>query len=206
MVSARLVERSTTSSTSSAACQNMRCGAIVIPNTATTPTRYSRRIVVAVSSEFRRIRLDTYLGIGFSNLVGLCIIIATAVTLHAKGAISIESADQAAEALRPFAGPFAFTAFAAGIIGTGLLAVPVLAGSSAFAIGEAVGRPVGLGLKPREAITFYGVIAASTIIGVDIHFSQIDPIKALYWSTVINGIFIAKEKRKNGQRGDYNEK
>lgn len=138
--------------------------------------------------EFRRIRLDTYFGIGFSNLVGLCIIVTTALTLHAKGVTSIETAAQAAEALRPIVGPFAFVAFAAGIVGTGLLAVPVLAGSSAFAIAESFNRPVGLGLKPGEAVTFYGVIAASTLIGVAIHFSPIDPIQALYWSAVINGI------------------
>jgi Mn2+/Fe2+ NRAMP family transporter len=138
--------------------------------------------------EFRRIKLDTYLGIGFSNLVGLCIIIATALTLHASGITSIDTAAQAAEALRPVAGSFAFVAFAAGIVGTGLLAVPVLAGSSAFAIAESFSRPVGLGLKPQEALTFYGIIAASTLIGVGIHFSPIDPIKALYWSAVLNGI------------------
>lgn len=138
--------------------------------------------------EIRRIQLDTYVGIGFSNLVGLCIIVTTALTLHASGVTNIETAAQAAEALRPIAGPFAFTAFAAGIIGTGLLAVPVLAGSSAYAVGESFSRRVGLGLKPRQALTFYGVIAASTLIGVGIHFSPIDPIKALYWSAVVNGI------------------
>lgn len=138
--------------------------------------------------EIARIRLDTYSGIGFSNLIGLCIIVTTALTLHTAGITSIESAAQAAEALRPIAGPFAFTAFAAGIIGTGLLAVPVLAGSSAYAVAEALNRPVGLGRRPREALTFYSIIAASTLIGVGIHFSPIDPIKALFWSAVINGV------------------
>ena len=142
----------------------------------------------AAPDEFRQIRLDTYVGIGFSNLVGLCIIVTTALTLHANGATSIETAAQAAEALRPIAGPFAFIAFAAGIVGTGLLAVPVLAGSSAYAIAESIDRPVGLGRKPREALTFYSIIAASTLIGVAIHFSPIDPIKALYWSAIVNGI------------------
>ena len=101
--------------------------------------------------EMRRIRVDTYVGIGFSNLVGLCIIVTTALTLHTSGITSINTAAQAAEALRPFAGPFAFAAFAAGIIGTGLLAIPVLAASSAFAVAEALNRPVGLGRKPKEA-------------------------------------------------------
>ncbi len=151
----------------------------------------SRALILApheAPGEIKRIRLDTYVGIGFSNLVGLCIIVTTALTLHASGVTTIETAAQAAEALRPIAGPFAFTAFAAGIIGTGLLAVPVLAGSSAYAVGESFSRRVGLGLKPRQALTFYGVIAASTLIGVGIHFSPIDPIKALYWSAVVNGI------------------
>jgi NRAMP (natural resistance-associated macrophage protein)-like metal ion transporter len=142
----------------------------------------------AAPAEIRRIRLDTYVGIAISNIIGLCIIVSAAVTLHANGITTIETAAQAAEALRPIAGPFAFIAFAAGIVGTGLLAVPVLAGSSAYAIGEAVSRPVGLGRKPQEALTFYGVIAVSTLIGVAIHFSPVDPIKALYWSAVVNGV------------------
>lgn len=141
-----------------------------------------------VPAEIRRIRFDTYFGIGVSNLVGLCIIVATALTLNDRGVTSIETAAQAAEALRPIAGPFAFTAFAAGVIGTGLLAVPVLAGSSAYAVAESLGRPVGLGRKPHEAVTFYAIIAASTLIGVAIHFSPVDPIKALFWSAVINGV------------------
>lgn len=138
--------------------------------------------------EIRRIRLDTYFGIGVSNLVGLCIIVTTALTLHVSGTTNIDTAAQAAEALRPIAGPFAFVAFAVGIIGTGLLAVPVLAGSSAYAIAESINRPIGLGRKPPEAMTFYGIIAASTLIGIGIHFSPIDPIKALYWSAIVNGV------------------
>ena len=114
--------------------------------------------------------------------------VTTALTLNASGVTSIDTAAQAAEALRPLAGPFAFTAFAAGIIGTGLLAVPVLAGSSAYAVAEALNRPAGLGRKPGDALTFYGTIAASTMIGVGIHFSPVDPIKALFWSAVINGV------------------
>src|SRR6266699_2211620 len=109
-----------------------------------------------------RIRLDTYLGMAFSNLVALAIIVATAATLHAKGILNVESSSQAAEALRPIAGPFAFTLFALGIIGTGLLAVPVLAGSAAFALGEARKWPVGLSRKPMEAKAFYATIALAT--------------------------------------------
>jgi Mn2+/Fe2+ NRAMP family transporter len=144
----------------------------------------------AARLELRRIGLDTWLGIGFSNIVGLFIIIATAATLHAAGIGTITSARQAAEALRPIAGAFAAGTFAAGIIGTGLLAVPVLAGSAAYAFGEAVGRPVGLGRKPSEAKTFYGIIGLATLIGTMLHFSPLDPIRALFWSAVINGILV----------------
>jgi len=140
--------------------------------------------------EFRRIRLDTWFGIGFSNLVGLSIIIATAASLHHAGTTDIVSAEQAAAALRPLAGDLAFFAFSAGIIGTGLLAVPVLAGSAAYAVGEAFGRPVGLSRRPREARTFYGVIAAATIIGTALHFSPLDPMAALVASAVLNGLLV----------------
>ena len=138
--------------------------------------------------EFHRIRLDTYIGMGLSNLIGLCIIWTTAATLNAHGITDIQTSAQAAEALRPIAGNFAFAVFAAGIIGTGLLAVPVLAGSAAYAVGEALQWPTGLGRLPREAKAFYGMIAAATLIGVGINFVGIDPIKALFWSAVINGI------------------
>jgi Mn2+/Fe2+ NRAMP family transporter len=144
----------------------------------------------AASSELRRITLDTWFGIGFSNVVGLFIIIATAATLHAAGIRTITSAEQAAQALRPIAGIFAAGAFAAGIIGTGMLAVPVLAGSAAYATGEALGRPVGLGRRPSEAKTFYGIIALATVIGMALHFTPLDPIRALFWSAVINGILV----------------
>lgn len=140
--------------------------------------------------EIHRIRLDTWLGIGFSNVIGLCIIVATAATLNARGIVDITSAAQAADALRPIAGPFASFAFAAGIIGTGLLAVPVLAGSAAYAVGDALERPVGLARRPMQARTFYGVIATSTLIGVALHFLPIDPIKALFWSAVLNGVLV----------------
>src|SRR5499433_1517646 len=135
-----------------------------------------------------RIRLDTYIGMAFANLVALAIIVTTAATLHARGVTDIATSSQAAEALRPVAGPFAFTLFALGIIGTGLLAVPVLAGSAAYAIGEARRWPVGLGRKPEKAKAFYTTLAIATMLGVALNFSPINPIKALYWSAVINGV------------------
>ncbi len=135
-----------------------------------------------------RIRLDTYIGMAFSNLVALAIIVATAATLHAAGVTDVATSSQAAEALRPVAGPFAFTLFALGIIGTGLLAVPVLAGSAAYAIGEARKWPVGLGRKPAKAKAFYSTLAIATMLGVALNFSPVNPIKALYWSAVINGV------------------
>jgi Mn2+/Fe2+ NRAMP family transporter len=138
--------------------------------------------------EIERIRLDTYVGMAFSNLVALAIIVATAATLHAAGITDIQTSTQAAEALRPVAGPFAFTLFALGIIGTGLLAVPVLAGSAAYAVCEASKWPVGLSRKPGKAKAFYATLAIATLLGVAINFSPINPIKALYWSAVINGV------------------
>ncbi|MGA2409464.1 MAG: divalent metal cation transporter, partial [Candidatus Binataceae bacterium] len=135
-----------------------------------------------------RIRLDTYVGMGFSNLISLFIIITTGATLNAHGIIDIQTSSQAAEALRPIAGAFAFAVFAAGIIGTGMLAVPVLAGSAAYALGEALDWPVGLARKPLDAKAFYGTIAVATLIGILINFIRIDPIKALFWSAVLNGV------------------
>lgn len=139
-------------------------------------------------AEFRRIRIDTYVGMAISNAVALFIILTTAATLHAHGVSDIQTSAQAAEALRPIAGPLAFFVFALGIIGTGLLALPVLAGSSAYALGETFGWHVGLARKPRRAKAFYGAIAVATLIGAALNFSPIDPIKALFWSAVINGI------------------
>jgi NRAMP (natural resistance-associated macrophage protein)-like metal ion transporter len=135
-----------------------------------------------------RIRADTYVGMAFSNMVALAIMVTTAATLHQAGITDIESSSQAAEALRPVAGPFAFTLFTLGIVGTGLLAVPVLAGSAAYALGEARKWPIGLARKPKKAQAFYLAIATATFIGILINFSPIDPIKALYWSAVINGV------------------
>ncbi len=138
--------------------------------------------------EFERIRLDTWIGMGFSNLVALFIVITTAATLHAHGTTDIQTSAQAAEALRAVAGPFTFAVFAAGIIGTGLLAVPVLAGSAAYAVGEAMHWHVGLARLPRRAKAFYATIAAGMVLGAALNFSAIDPIKALYWSAVLNGV------------------
>jgi Mn2+/Fe2+ NRAMP family transporter len=138
--------------------------------------------------EFRRMRIDTMFGMGVSNLVALFIIVTAAATLNAHGATDIRTSAQAAEALRPIAGEFAFFVFAAGIIGTGMLAVPVLAGSAAYAVGEALNWPTGLGRRPRDAKAFYATIAAATLIGIGIDFTKIDPIKALFWSAVLNGV------------------
>ena len=140
---------------------------------------------------FQRIRLDTYFGMAISNLVAMAIIITTAATLHAHGLTGIETAQQAAEALKPVAGRFAFLIFALGIIGTGLMAVPVLGGSAAYAIGEARRWPVGLARKPMEAKAFYGTLAVASLVGIAINFMPISPIRALFWSAVINGVLAA---------------
>src|SRR5207247_10244320 len=116
------------------------------------------------------------------------IIFATAATLHASGITQIDTSAQAAEALRPIAGEFAFALFAAGIIGTGLLAVPVLAGSAAYAVAEMFRWPEGLDRRPREAKAFYATIATATLGSVALSFTAIDPIRALYWVAMINGI------------------
>ncbi|WP_366014603.1 divalent metal cation transporter [Mesorhizobium sp.] len=117
--------------------------------------------------------------------------ITAGATLHAKGITDIQSTSQAAEALRPVAGPFAFAIFALGVIGTGLLAIPVLAGSPGYALGEARKWPVGLERKPLQAKAFYATIAISTPIGAGPNFTPINPIKALYWSAVVNGLAAA---------------
>jgi NRAMP (natural resistance-associated macrophage protein)-like metal ion transporter len=139
-------------------------------------------------SEISRIRLDTWIGMGFSNLISWFIIVTTAATLNAHGITDIQTSAQAAEALRPIAGVFTFAIFAAGITGIGLLAVPVLAGSAAYALGEALGWPTGLARLPRDAKAFYGTIVVGTLIGILINFIDFDPIKALFWSAVVNGV------------------
>jgi NRAMP (natural resistance-associated macrophage protein)-like metal ion transporter len=138
--------------------------------------------------ETKRIRIDTLVGMAVSNVIAIAIIMTTAATLHASGKTDIESSAQAAEALKPVAGAFAELIFALGIVGTGLLAIPVLAGSTAYAIGEGRKWPVGLSRKPKEAVAFYGVLALSVALGILIDLTGIDPIKALYWSAVINGV------------------
>lgn len=139
-------------------------------------------------AEMRRIRVDTYIGMFFSNLIGWFIIITVAATLNTSGVTGIQTSAQAAEALRPIAGPFAAALFALGVVGTGMLAVPVLAGSAAYAVGEALKWPTGLNRLPMEAKAFYGTIAFATLVGVAINLMPIDPIQALFWSAVINGV------------------
>jgi NRAMP (natural resistance-associated macrophage protein)-like metal ion transporter len=135
-----------------------------------------------------RIRTDTYIGMAFSNLVALAIMFTTAATLHAAGTTDIQTSSQAAEALKPIAGPLAFAIFTLGIVGTGLLAVPVLAGSAAYALCESRNWPTGLARKPLQAKAFYATIVIATLSGTAITFSPLDPIKALFWSAVINGV------------------
>jgi NRAMP (natural resistance-associated macrophage protein)-like metal ion transporter len=140
------------------------------------------------SREFSRIRADTIVGMAFSNLIALSIIFTAAATLHAAGKTDIQTSAQAAEALRPIAGPFAEGIFALGIVGTGLLAIPVLAGATAYAVGEGRQWPVGLARKPKEAAAFYAVLALSGGFGIALNFTPINPISALYWSAVVNGV------------------
>lgn len=149
-----------------------------------SPRRHAR-------DEIGRIRTDTLIGMGFSHITALFVVLATAATLHANGVTDIETSAQAAEALRPIAGELAFGFFALGIIGTGLLAVPVLAGSAAYAVSEALDWNEGLHRKPREAKAFYATIALATLGGVAINALPIDPIKALYWAAVVNGVLAA---------------
>jgi len=141
--------------------------------------------------ELKRIRNDTLIGMAISTVVSVAIVFATAATLHANGTTNIESAAQAAEALRPLAGNLAFALFALGIIGTGLLAVPVLAGSAAYAISEMFGLTPSLNAKVRRARVFYGVIAATTLAGAALTSLGVSPIKALYWAAIVNGVLAA---------------
>ena len=141
--------------------------------------------------QLQRIKIDTYIGMAFSNLIAYFIILTAAATLHTHGKTDINSAAEAAEALRPIAGPFAELLFSLGIIGTGLLALPVLGGSAAYAVGEALKWPVGLERKAKEAKAFYSVLAVATMIGLTLNFTKLDPIKALVWAAIINGITAA---------------
>ncbi|MFM0514450.1 NRAMP family divalent metal transporter [Paraburkholderia sp. RL17-373-BIF-A] len=139
-------------------------------------------------AELQRIRWDTWSGMLYSDLTAYFIMLATAVTLHVAGVTDITTAAQAASALRPLAGDFAYLLFALGILGVGLIGVPVLAGSGAYALAEAMGWPEGLERKPRDARGFYGIIAVSVLAALAIQYSSISPMKALFWSAVINGV------------------
>jgi NRAMP (natural resistance-associated macrophage protein)-like metal ion transporter len=143
-----------------------------------------------VRRHLRRIKFDTIIGMTFSNLIAFFIILSTAATLHAAGVTDIQTSSQAAEALRPLAGEFTFLLFSLGIIGTGMLAVPVLAGSAAYAVAEAAGWHGSLSarLDRGEGLGFYGVIAAATVGGVILCFTRMDPVKELFWSAVLNGV------------------
>jgi NRAMP (natural resistance-associated macrophage protein)-like metal ion transporter len=136
----------------------------------------------------RRINLDTDIGMVFSEIVAFFIILTAAVVLHAHGKTDIQTSSDAAAALRPLAGPFAFGLFAAGIVGTGLLALPVLAGSAAYALGETFRWRTGMESTLSKGRLFYGTIALATMFGMLLSFSSIDPIKMLFWSAVINGV------------------
>lgn len=135
-----------------------------------------------------RIKQDTFVGMTFSNVIALCIVMATAVTLNMQGITDIQTSSQAAQALKPIAGEFAFAVFALGIVGTGLLAVPVLAGSAAYAVSELYGWKAGLSNNFHEAKGFYLIITAATGIGTLLGYLEVDPIKALVWSAIINGV------------------
>jgi NRAMP (natural resistance-associated macrophage protein)-like metal ion transporter len=136
----------------------------------------------------RRIRWDTYLGMGFSNLIAFFIILSTAATLHAAGLVNIQTSAQAAGALRPLGGQVTFLLFSLGIIGTGMLAVPVLAGSAAYAVSESFDWQSGMDRKLHEAVEFYAIIAVATVGGVILNFTHLDPMRALLWSAEINGV------------------
>src|SRR5580692_4139319 len=138
--------------------------------------------------EIHRIKIDTTVGMVFSNVIAFSIILTTAAVLNAGGITNINSATQAAEALRPLAGDFTFLLFALGIIGTGLLAIPVLAGSAAYGVAEAFGWQATLEAKAPDAVGFYTIIAAATVIGFALGFTGIDAIHMLVWSAVLNGI------------------
>ncbi len=140
--------------------------------------------------QLARINWETGIGMAVSNLVAFFIILTTAATLNANGLTDIASTQQAAEALKPIAGEAAFLLFSLGIVGTGLLAVPVLAASAAYAVGETRDWTIGLECKPRDARPFYGVIVAAILIGLGVALLPIDPIKALIWSAVLNGVIV----------------
>jgi Mn2+/Fe2+ NRAMP family transporter len=163
--------------------------ALEVEEQRTTPgARPLKRSAHQAEPELVRIRVDTYIGMAIANGVAFFIILTAAVTLHVHGVTEVKDAAQAATALRPIAGPYAFELFTLGIVGTGLLAIPALAGSAAFALGEAMRWPTGLELKPARAKGFYFVISASILTGTAIGMSGLDPIRALVLSSVINGL------------------
>jgi Mn2+/Fe2+ NRAMP family transporter len=139
-------------------------------------------------AHLRRIKFDTWIGMIFSNLIAFSIMLTAAVTLHEAGVTDVQTSAQAASALRPIAGDLAFLLFAAGIVGTGLLAVPVLAGSAAYAVAEAMEWPIGHGLQPAEAKGFYSILTLATLLGAALDFAPVDPIQALFWAAVLNGV------------------
>jgi NRAMP (natural resistance-associated macrophage protein)-like metal ion transporter len=147
-----------------------------------------RELTRGGGTELDRIRIDTIVGMIFSNVIAFSIILTTAAVLNANGVTNINSATQAADALRPLAGDFTFLLFALGIIGTGMLAIPVLAGSAAYGVSEAFGWPATLEAKAPDAVGFYSIIAAATVIGFGLGFTGIDAIHMLVWSAVLNGI------------------
>ncbi len=164
----------------------------------------------ATDVEIKKEKIDTVVGMLFCNVVFYFVIVSAGATLHVTGQTNIQSATEAAQALRPLAGNFATVLFGIGLIGAGLLAIPVLTGSAAYAVAETFGWPSGLDEKPRHAKKFYGVIAASTLVGVLIDFAGINPISALFWTAVINGVvappllvvvmLVANNKRVMGKR------
>ena len=173
------------------------------PRATQQEARWARR-------HLRRIRLDTVLGMLLSNAIAWFVMLAAALTLHVHGISDVQSTAQAAEALRPLAGDLAFQLFAAGIIGTGLLAVPVLAGSAAYALAEGLGWPASLQIKPGAARGFYGALSAAVLIGAGMDSLHLDPVKELLWSAVINGfaavpimvvvIWLAQKRAVMGER------
>jgi Mn2+/Fe2+ NRAMP family transporter len=148
----------------------------------------SKRAPEEAPDHLKRIRIDTYIGMAFSNAVAFFIILTAAATLNANGSLTISTAGEAAEALRPIAGDFAFLLFTIGIVGTGFLALPMLAGSAAYAVGELMRWPIGLHQKPYRAKGFYCVMAGATLTGLVLDALAFDPIKALFWAAVINGV------------------
>lgn len=154
-------------------------------------TEFGKEKPVVTKDDLQEMRADTIAGMVLSNLVAFFIIITASSTLTANGNHAISSATELAEALRPIAGDFAVYLFAFGILGTGLLAVPVLAGSLAYAVGETFGMPVGLGKKFKQAVGFYVVLTVSVLIGVFLNFSTIDPLLMLYYAAAVNGVLAA---------------